>query len=199
MLRPGMWVVSGRRGWRGRRSAPRLEGALLHREVQTFGWPWPGMLIVAIGLVTSGTVMVPFGVGMWQQLVMGRPWGDRPMPDGMFFVVGPLAILLSLLPFAGLFTRLLVEVRADGLQIELVRFKGPHVIPREEVRAASLTHIGPLGWGCSQSGGRVVYRMAGSEGVELDLAKGKKVVIAAEYPRRLLEAVRSMIEAGTRG
>ena len=118
------------------------------------------------------------------------------MPDGMLYVVGPLAILLSLLPFAVLFTRLLVEVRGDGLLIELVRFKGPLVIRREEVRAASLTHIGPLGWGCSRSGGRVVYRMAGSEGVQFELTNGKRVVVASERPRTLLEAVRSMSEGG---
>lgn len=196
-MRRGRPIVVGKGRWPVRRRAATRQGPLLYREVQTYGWPWPGMLIVVIGLVTSGAVIVPFSVGMWQQLALGRPWGDKPMPDGMFYVVGPLAILLSLLPFAVLFTRLLVEVRADGLQIELVRFKGPHVIPRDEVRAASLTHIGLWGWGCSRSVGRVVYRMAGSEGVELDLADGKKVVVAAEYPRRLLEAVRSMIEAGT--
>jgi len=198
MLRPGLPIVVGKGRWPGRRPAATLQGPLLYREVQPFGWPWPGMLIVVIGIVTSGAVIGPFSVGMWQQLVMRRPWGDKPMPDGMFYVVGPLAILLSLLPFAMLFTRLLVEVRADGLLIELVRFKGPHVIPREGVRAASLTHIGPFGWGCSRSGGRVVYRMAGSEGVQFELTNGRRVVVASERPRALLEAVRSMSAGETR-
>jgi hypothetical protein len=185
-------VAKGRR-----RGTPRLEGDLLYREVQTYAWPWPGMLIVLVGLVTFGAVLVPFSHGMWQQLVLGRPWGDRPMPDGMLYVVGPLAILLSLLPFAVLFTRLLVEVRTDGIRLELLSFKGPRVIPPGEVQRAALARIGPVGWGESRQGRRLVYRISGSEGVELELTNGKKVVVSSEHPRRLLEAVLAMVGART--
>jgi hypothetical protein len=171
-----------------------LQGELLFREVQTFGWPWPGMLIVVIGLVTAGAVMVPFGLGMWQQLVMGRPWGDKPMPDAMLYVVGPLAILLSLLPFALLFSRLLVEVRTDGMRIELVRFRRPQVIARAEVREARAARIRWSGWGASDTPFRRVYRMAGSDGVEIERTRGKKVVVGSERARALLDAVRRMME-----
>ena len=178
--------------------AVALQGELLFREVQTFGWPWPGMLIVVIGLVTTGVVIVPFGSGMWQQLVVGRPWGDKPIPDAVLYVVGPLAILLSLLPFAMLFSRLLVEVRTDGLRIELVRFRRPQVIAREEVRETRPARIRWAGWGASDTPFRRVYRMGGSDGVEIELKKGRKVVIGSERPRALLDAVRSMIEEGSR-
>lgn len=196
MLLPGVPIVIGKGRWPGRRRAPRLQGPLLYREVQGYGWPWPGIPLVLAGVSIFAWVAIPFGLGMWQQLALGRPWGDKPMPDGALCLLGPTAILLSLLPLAALLTRLQIEVRVDGIRIEMVRFKGPHVISRDEVRAASLTRIGPFGWGSSRQGNRQVYRMAGSEGVEVELTSGKKVVLGSEYPRRLLDAVRSMIEAG---
>ncbi len=192
---PTGFIVLGRRGGWGRHKAAKLQGVVLYREDQGYGWPWPGMLLVLVGVVTCAAVIAPFGFGMWQQLVNGQPWGDKPMPDAALYVVGPVAILLSFLPFAALFARLLVEVRADGIRIELVRLRGPHIIARDEVQGVSLTHIGPFGWGESRTLGRLVYRMAGSEGVELELAGGKKVVIGSERPRSLQDAVRSMLEA----
>jgi hypothetical protein len=190
----GLSAVAGR-GRPGRRSTAKLEGALLYREVQGCGWPWPGMLVVFVGVLTFGAVLVPFGYGMWQQLVLGRPWGDRPIPDIGLAVVGPLAILLSLLPFAALFSTLVVEVRQGGIRIELVRLRAPHIISCEEVRGAALAHIGPIGWGSSRHGGRFIYRMAGFEGISIELANGGRVLLGSEHSRSLLDAVRSMIDA----
>jgi hypothetical protein len=196
MLPTGGLITIGRRGGSGRRTASKLQGALLYREEQGFGWPWPGMFFVFVGVATLLAVAVPFGLGMWQQLVLGKAWGDKPIPDYVLAAVGPLAILMSLLPLAAvLFGRLRVEVRTDGIRIELVRFRCPQVLRREEVQAATPTHIGPFGgWGASSHGRRLVYRMAGSEGVTLELAGGKKVVIGSEHPRSLQDALRSMLE-----
>jgi hypothetical protein len=191
-------VVGRKREGLGRGSAVRLEGAVLFREVQRYGWPWPGMLIVLAGALTFGAVVVPFSLGMWQQLVLGKPWGDKPMPDAAFAVIGPFAILLSLLPIAVVLMPLRVEVRADGISIQLVGFLRPRIVPRKEIHGAALTHIGAVGWGYRHAWGRTVYRMDGSEGVELELASGKKIVIGSQRPRSLLVAVHSLLrpEAG---
>ena len=200
MLPRGGVIVAGRHGGLGRRTASKLQGALLYREEQSFGWPWPGMLFVLVGVATFLAVVVPFGLGMWQQLVLGKAWGDKPIPDAALAVVGPLAVLMSLLPLAAvLFGRLRVEVRTDGIRIELVRFRCPQVLRREEVQAATLTRIGPFGgWGASRHGGRLVYRVAGSEGVLLELANGGRVLIGSEHPRSLQDALRSMREGKPR-
>ena len=191
----GLMVIGRRAGWGGR-PAGKLQGARLYREEQTYGWPWPGMFFVLVCVATTLAVVVPLGLGMWQQLVLGKAWGDKPMPDVALAVIGPLAALLSLLPFAAvLFARLRVEVHTDGIRIELFRFRCPAVIRREEVQAATLTHIGPFGgWGASRHRGRLVYRVAGSEAVLLKLANGGKVVIGSEHPRALHDAIRSMQE-----
>ncbi|HEY6555222.1 MAG TPA: hypothetical protein VI669_17830 [Vicinamibacteria bacterium] len=190
---PVGFVVARKRERPGGDSASRLQGAVLYREVQKYGWPWPGMLIVLAGALTIGSVVVPFSLGMWQQLVLGKPWGDRPMPDAAFALIGPFAILLSFLPIAVLLMPLRVEVRADGISIQLVGFLRRRVVPRKEIHGAALTHIGPVGWGYRHGRGRAVYRMDGSEGVELELTSGKKIVIGSQRPRSLLDAVQSML------
>jgi hypothetical protein len=193
----GFIVVGGRGGW-SRRKAAKLEGTVLYREEQAFGWPWPGIFFVLLGAATFLAVLLPFGFGMWRQLVLGKPWGDRPMPSGALAVIGPLAVLLSLLPLAAvLFARLGVEVRTDGMRIELAGFRRPQVLRREEVQAATRTHIGPFGgWGVSHQGRRLVYRMAGTDGVLVELANGHRVVIGSERPRALHEAIRAMQDRG---
>lgn len=194
----GLMVLGGRAGF-GRRPAAKLQGPVLYREEQTFGWPWPGILLVLVGVATFLAVVVPFGIGMWQQLVLGKAWGDQPMPAAALAVVGPGAILLSLLPLAVvLFARLRVEVRADGIRIELLRLRCPQVIRQGEVHAASLTRIGLCGFGASRHGRRLIYRMAGSEGVLVELASGRKVVIGSEHPRALLTAIQAMREPEAR-
>jgi hypothetical protein len=195
MLIPGGVIVVGKRSGVGR-SAPKLQGSLLYREEQTFGWPWPGMFFVLMGVATFLAAVVPFGFGMWQQLVLGKAWGDEPMPDAVLAVIGPLAVVMSLFPLAAvLFGRLRVEVRTDGIRIALLRFRCPQVLRREEVHAATHTRIGPFGgWGASRHGGRLVYRVAGSEGVLVELANGGKIVIGSEHPRALQDAIRAMRE-----
>ncbi len=194
MLSPGAFVAIRKAALPGHRSAARLQGTLRFREVQHYGWPWPGMLIALAGALTLGAVVVPFTFGMWQQLVLGKPWGDRPMPDAAFAVIGPFALLLSFLPIAVLLMPLRVEVRADGITIQLVGFLRSRVIPREKLHGAALIHIGPMdGFGCKRHGARLVYRMDGSEGVELELTSGKKITIGSQKPRSLLDAVQSLL------
>jgi hypothetical protein len=173
----------------------RLHGSLLYREEQSLGWPWPGMLLALLCAVTFASVSMPFGFGVWTQLIEGRPWGDHPMSNAALLAVAPLAILGSLLPLLALSARLTIEVRTDGLGIRLTRLGGRLTMRREEVDEARLVRLGPLDIGRTQRWRRRVYRMAGSEGVELRKANGwGTVVISSERPQAFLRAVRSMLE-----
>jgi hypothetical protein len=116
------------------------------------------------------------------------------MPDAALAVVAPLTCLLALLPLLALKSRLLVEVRTDGLLLRLRPLLRSQVIARDQVRSARLVEVKGLGWGVHRLGGTAIYRMAGSEGVELELVHGK-VRIATERRHRLLEAVHTMLAA----
>jgi hypothetical protein len=151
-----------------------------------------------IGAVTFASVSIPFGLGMWSQLIEHRPWGNRPMPDGALLAIGPLAILGSLMPLAALFSRLTVEVRTDGIAIRLSHMCGGQTLLRQEVGEARPVRLGFLDVGKNQKWGRRVYRLAGNEGVELRKTNGGIVVVSSERPQALLRACRSMLEAEPR-
>jgi hypothetical protein len=180
----------------GARKNP-LHGEVLFREEQGFGWPWPGMLLVLVAVLVLVSVDVTFAIGAWQQLVEKRPWGTKPMPDSVLAVVAPLSFLASLLPLLALKSRLLVEVHTDGLSLRLRPLLRAQVILRDQVRSARLAEVRGPGWGVHRLGGTAIYRMAGSEGVELELVRGK-VKIATERRHRLLEAVHTMLAARDR-
>jgi hypothetical protein len=194
MLHPGGMIVAGRRA-RGRGSAAKLQGALLFREEQGFGWPWPGMLLALIGAATFASVSAAFGLGMWTQLVLGRPWGEHPMSNGALLAAGSLAILGSLVPLGALFTRLEVEVRTDGIAIRFAYLGGGQILLRGEVDDARVVRLGFLDIGGQKKWHRRVYRLAGSEGIELRRTSGGSVVVSSERPQAFLAAVRAMLDS----
>jgi hypothetical protein len=175
-------------------SGTHLGGALLYREEQSLGWPWPGIFLALLCAVTFASVSISFGYGMWSQLVLGRPWGHKAMPDGVLLVVGPLAMLASLLPLSTLFVRLIVLVRTESIEVQVTLFGGGFRLRRDEVHEAHLVRLGPLDVGRTQKWRRRVYRMAGSEGVELRKKDGSTVVVSSEHPQAFLRAVRAMLE-----
>ena len=59
------------------------------REVQKFRQPW--MIALCLG------PLLVLAWGMWRQLVLKRPWGDRPAPDGVLVALGLGVLVLSLL------------------------------------------------------------------------------------------------------
>ena len=66
---------------------------MVFREVQRFSQPWLwGLILLPTCLGCIGL----FGWGMVQQLVLGRPWGDRPMSDVALLVVSGYVALVTL-------------------------------------------------------------------------------------------------------
>jgi len=83
-------------------------------EVQTFRKTWVLALVLPISLF----LVILFGYGMIKQLILGQPWGNRPLPDVALAIIGPLGILFGL-GLALLFysAKLITEVREDGVYV----------------------------------------------------------------------------------
>lgn len=117
------------------------------KEIQRFDQPWLGILLIVAMLLLLGL----FGYGMFQQLVQGVPWGDRPLSDRALLTVG----IASLLFFGGILIlfrslRLITEVRPDGLSVRFhpLRHK---LIPYRRIKSCEARTYRPLweygGWG----------------------------------------------------
>jgi hypothetical protein len=90
----------------------QMNSQVLFREVQKISqiWVW---LIIAIPIVLSW-------YGAYQQLLLGKPFGNNPAPDWMMFLL--LLVFGILFPIFFYSIKLVTEVRKDGLCIRFYPF-----------------------------------------------------------------------------
>lgn len=160
-------------------------------EVQRFRQWWIWLIVAGNLALTVGL----FGYGMYRQLILGQPWGSKPMSDGSLLVVGPVAILFSL----GLFwlllsARLEVKVASEALSVRFRPFVARR-IPYREIARVEAKSYRPLveygGWGIRWGPGRgIAYNVSGTEGVLLELTNGKRILLGSQNPQPLAEAIR---------
>ena len=169
-------------------------------EVQRFRQRW---LLTVVGLV-AGLMFGVFGYGIVQQIVMGRPWGDHPLPDTALLIVAAISILVIGvgLPLLLAFLKLVTEVRAEGVVVELAPVARRH-IPFRDIRSLGARTYRPIrdygGWGyrVGRHGSRAFSAM-GDRGVEIALFDGRIVMIGSQRPEALEQAIRDAMKAASR-
>ena len=166
----------------------------IFHEEQRFRQPW----LWAIMAVAVLPQIFLFGYGMVQQLVLGRPWGDRPMSDTALLLTGTATILLSLgllALFLGM--RLVTEVRGDGLRVRFFPFHLREIVFRPgEIRAWEAEEYRPLldygGWGIRYGRGGKAYNVSGNRGVRLEFTDGQRLLIGSQRADELASAIREL-------
>ena len=171
--------------------------ASLFREQQQFRQPWLWLLFVCI----SAPILALLGFGLYQQLVLGTPFGDNPMSDTRL-VLMTIAVLLLHSAVIALFwfAKLDVEVTQEAIAIRFRPFHGrPRKISLKQItdaRARKYSAIGEYGgWGIRVGLQGRAYNVAGDEGVQLTLADGKRILIGSQRSRELEEAIRRAMAA----
>jgi hypothetical protein len=135
---------------------------------------------------------------MYRQLILGEPWGDRPMNDTALAIVGGLYILLGLLLLFLFFRgRLVTEVRTSGVFVRYFPFhRSFRHIPLEGVRSCEARTYSPIreygGWGIRMAPHKRAYNVSGNRGVELEYEDGKKLLIGSKKAEQLASAVESI-------
>jgi hypothetical protein len=157
----------------------------LFREAQRFKH-W--VFYVPVAIVT--------GVIWWQfiqQIVVGRPVGEEPLPDWLAWAL-TMVFGLGFPAFAAL-VRLITEVRPGELSVRLYPFR-PALIRLAEVESAesreysALREYGGYGVRWSRFSGKA-YNASGAQGVQLVMKDGQRILIGTQEPERLLAALRT--------
>jgi hypothetical protein len=173
---------------------------VLFREEQRFRQLWIWVLLV----VTLVPTTLLFGIGWIQQVTRGRPFGDRPMPDGGLTAVTIAIVVLTV----GIFwlmrsARLVTEVKRDGLWVQFFPF---HARPRriDHITSFATREYSPIleygGWGLRWAGPKNwAYNVSGNRGVQLELADGKRLLIGSDRPEELEQALRLAAAAAVIG
>ena len=153
------------------------------REEQVFRSWWMWLLI--------GGIAVLQWWGFFQQIIRGKPWGNKPAPDWMMVILW-LAFGIGL-PVFFLYAKLMVMVTETAVDVHF------RPMTRRTISIAEITHVetrtyAPLseygGWGIRYGrGGKRAYNVSGNRGVELTLANGRKVMIGSQRTDELAQAI----------
>jgi hypothetical protein len=163
-------------------------------EVQRFRQTWVLALVLPISLF----LIVLFGYGMIKQLILGHPWGGRPLPDIALAIIGPLFILFGI-GLACLFysLKLVTEVQTDGLYVRFFPLTH-HKIPFEDIKHCEARTYSPIrefgGWGIRYGRRGKAYNVSGNRGVQLELSNGKRFLIGSGRPEELARAIEAEMQ-----
>ncbi len=144
-------------------------------------------------IIVAGGSLSFLAYGMYRQLIVGQPWGDRPLSDNGLMVVGSLAFLLFFAFFYLLFRiELVVEVHENHLSIRFPPFSHRTIDLKDITRCNARTYRPILeygGWGIRYGWKGMAYNVSGNRGVQLELSSGKRVLIGSQRPEELVQMI----------
>jgi hypothetical protein len=168
-----------------------MKSQIIFKEIQKFS---KSMLIFIIFI----TLLTPllFANGLIQQLWNGIPWGNTPMSNHELIVVTIIINIISLaVLFIFIMTKLITEVRQDGLYIKFFPFHlNYHKINIENVEDIILKQFRPIkyGWGIRLTTKGKAYIVSGNKGVQIIYNNHNQVLIGSQKNEELLKAINSI-------
>ncbi len=160
------------------------------KEIQKFNqfWIW-----IVIGILIAIWLW-----GIIQQIILGVPFGNRPVSDIGLILIG---ILVLIPPIIILRLRMITEVHPDGLYFKMNLFmrKFKKISP-SDIKNYNIRKYKPLGeyggWGIRYSVKKKkgkAYNVKGKLGLQLELKSGKKLLIGTGKPDNLSDAMNKMM------
>ena len=166
-------------------------------EEQQFRQPLIWILLLIIGTCA----VVIFAHGLYTQLYLGQPWGDRPMSDAALIFSSILTLAITIgtgLLFYKL--KLIVKVDTKGIYIRFYPLAHKH-IPYESVRTCKTRTYNPLieygGWGIRFSSKGKAYNVSGNEGVQLELTQSSPLLIGSQRADELASVINTHLSLAT--
>ncbi|WP_297090279.1 hypothetical protein [uncultured Draconibacterium sp.] len=170
---------------------------VLFQEEQRFNQWWMWLIIGS----TIACVAIPFGVGIYNQKVLNRPFGDNPMSTEGLIVTGlSLLLLLAFVFFIVMRLKLRTKITSEKLYVSfppLVRkWK---IIKPEEIASYAVRQYKP-NW---EYGGYGIKRrrkygsawiVSGRTGLQLQLINGKKFLIGTQKQQAIEYAMHKLMK-----
>ena len=163
------------------------------REEQQFRQPllWVLLLIATVGVTAL------FAHGMYTQLYLEQPWGDRPMSDTALVITSAISILatggFSLLFYK---LKLITEINTDGIHVQFFPLVNK-IISFDSIKSCSARTYMPIreygGWGIRFGKNGKAYNVSGNRGVQLELTSGKTLLIGSQQSDTLAAAINKHI------
>jgi hypothetical protein len=173
-----------------------MENQILFSEKQKFTQWWLYLVLFGISAL--------FIYALYIQLVIGTPFGDKPLNNVGLIILSSLMLSLNILFFV---TRLETQINKKGIFVRFnpfqrrLKFYAWQDIQKAEVRTyKALLEYG--GWGIRYGfrGNGKAYNVAGNEGLQLELKSGEKFLIGTQKREELslvLEKIKSNLHTNS--
>jgi len=171
---------------------------LIYREEQSFRQS----NIIWIMLAATLMFLIGMGVGFYNQLYLGKPYGDEPMSDKGLLWSGIISFVVLSVVFLILHSGSLVtEIWTDGIRYKfspLIR-KIKH-IPVTEIASASVEKYRPVaefgGWGWRKNffGGKMACMVRGRIGIRVIRKKNRQVMSGTQKENEMKLAIEKMLQ-----
>lgn len=157
---------------------------IFFKETQRFKQWWLWLILFGVNGL--------FLFGVFQQVILGKQFGDKPMSDIWLIIFTIFTVLFTLL-FVNF--RLETIVKSDGIHIRFFPFhwKFKHY-PWDILTKSYVRKYSPMleygGWGMRSSFGKgQAYNVSGNMGLQLEFTNGKKLLIGTQKPEELMGAL----------
>jgi hypothetical protein len=158
-----------------------MSDTVLFRETQTFRQTWVWYLLLPLNVL--------FIYGLYQQLVLGQPFGDKPASDlGLligFFLVAGISLFISSI-------RLETTISDQGIGYRFFPIERKLTyISWHEIQKAYIREYRPIveygGWGIRVGlfGKGKAYNISGNMGLQVELKNGKKILFGTQEPTEI--------------
>ncbi|HPR59226.1 MAG TPA: DUF6141 family protein [Bacteroidales bacterium] len=162
-------------------------------EKQKFNqiWLWI-ILIIPLLLVVWGFV---------QQVIIGKPFGNKPTPDWMYLLL--LLILGGILALFG-FTKLETLIDTEGIHYRFTPFyRTFRKISWDETNRVYVRKYSPIleygGWGVRYGIKGKALNVSGNKGLQIEFTNGKKLLIGTQQPEELQKVLNQLVPAKLSG
>ena len=176
------------------------------REEQRFSngpikWIFPVIFLISVG---------PLAYGLYQQLVLGKPWGDHPSSnEGLILTFVFVFLLMTGLWIAFSLSKLQVTIDAEGIHYRFPLFiRKWRTIKKEQIARYEVRKYSPIleygGWGyrrrprmrARRNG--IALNVSGKIGLQLYFADGRKMLIGTRRPDAINRAMKKLMEENDR-
>ncbi len=161
---------------------------IIFRETQKFKQIWVILILIII-----------LGIWIWgiiQQIILGTPFGNRPVSDTGLILIG----LIALFPIVLIIMfKMITEIRKDGIYYRLFPVMKFKKIKPEEIESWQVTQYNPIkefgGWGyrfsIRRKGGKAI-NVNGKMGLRLILKSGKKILLGTQKHEEIEKAMQKI-------
>ncbi len=133
-------------------------------------------------LIISIVIAIMPLIGLFQQLVLGKPFGSKPATDTQLIIITGALFLLIL----GVFKMTLkTTINNQGIYVRFFPFIYKF-FPWAQIKSATVITYNFVGWGIrlfTKYG--TIYNTKGNKGLALTLNNGKQFLIGTQHPKKV--------------